>query len=115
MAEIEGFDAEVAGELQQRAHNWLAENAAKQEAKRKELGVTDDVMGLPHMTGEMAVKLGEKSIKTLDDVGDLAGDELRDIFGTDHLSETKANEIIMAARAHWFTEESPSAPNALEP
>ena len=112
MAEIEGFDAEVAGELQQRAHNWLAENAAKQEAKRKELGVTDDVMGLPHMTGEMAVKLGEKSIKTLDDVGDLAGDELRDIFGTDHLSETKANEIIMAARAHWFTEESPSAPNA---
>src|ERR1700742_4883 len=35
LAEIEGFDAEVATELQQRATTWLAENAAKLEARRK--------------------------------------------------------------------------------
>lgn len=108
LAEIEGFDAEVAGELQQRARGWLAENAAKIENKRKELGVSDEVMALPHMTGEMAVKLGERELKTLDDVADLAGDELRDIIGLDNLGETKANEIIMAARAHWFAEEGPA-------
>ncbi|MDD3288147.1 MAG: transcription termination factor NusA [Alphaproteobacteria bacterium] len=109
LSEIEGFDIDVASELQQRARAWLAENAAKLEIKRKEIGVTDEVMALPHMTGEMAVKLGEKEVKTLDDVADLAGDELRDIFGIDHISETKANEIIMAARAHWFAEDDSSA------
>jgi transcription termination/antitermination protein NusA len=104
LAEIEGFDAEVAGELQERAHNWLAENAAKLEAQRKEFGVSDEVVNLPGLTVEMAVKLGEKSVKTLDDVGDLASDELREIVGNDELTENKANEIIMAARAHWFNE-----------
>ncbi len=112
LAEIEGFDAEVAGELQERAKTWLAENAAKLEAKRKEFGVADEVVALPGLSIEMAVKLGEKSIKTLDDVADLASDELREIIGAEHLTEGKANEIIMAARAHWFAdgEISPSAP-----
>ncbi len=104
LAEIEGFDIEVAGELQNRARAWLAETAAKLETKRHELGVTDDVVGLPHMTIEMAVKLGEKDVKTLDDVADLASDELREIVG-DELSENRANEIIMAAREHWFADE----------
>jgi len=105
IAEIEGFDAEVAAELQQRARAWLAETAAKLEVKRNDLGVTNDVMALPNMTAEMAVKLGEKGVKTLDDVGDLASDELREIAG-DELSEGRANEMIMAARAHWFEGES---------
>lgn len=112
LAEIEGFDSEVAAELQQRAGAWLAENAAKLEAKRREFGVEDAVAALPGLSIEMAVKLGEKGIKTLDDVADLAGDELRDIVGADHLTENKANEIIMAARAHWFDGDgaSPSTP-----
>jgi len=105
IAEIEGFDAEVAAELQQRARAWLTEMAAKLEVKRNDLGVTNDVMALPNMTAEMAVKLGEKGVKTLDDVGDLASDELREIAG-DELSEGRANEMIMAARAHWFEGES---------
>ena len=103
LAEIEGFDAEVAAELQQRARSWLAETAAKLEAKRVDLGVTDDVMGLPNVTAEMAVKLGEKGIKTLDDVADLASDELREMVGDD-LTESRANETIMAAREHWFAD-----------
>jgi len=111
LAEIEGFDAEVAAELQERARSWLAENAAKLEAKRKEFGVADDVVALPGLSIEMAVKLGEKGVKSLDDVADLAGDELREILGNDALTEGKANEIIMAARAHWFAEgDAPSVP-----
>ena len=108
LAEIEGFDVEVAGELQERARNWLAETAAKLEAQRKEFGVADEVVALPGLSIEMAVKLGEKGMKTLDDVADLASDELREIVGNDELTEGKANEIIMAARAHWFAD-TPSA------
>jgi N utilization substance protein A len=112
LAEIEGFDAEVAGELQERARTWLAENAAKLEAKRKELGVVDEVAALDGLSGDMLVKLGEKGVKSLDDVADLASDELREILGPDVLGETKANEIIMAARAHWFANEGGEAPSA---
>ncbi|MER2520933.1 MAG: transcription termination factor NusA [Bdellovibrionales bacterium] len=102
LTDIEGFDAEVASELQDRARAWLAENAAKLEARRKEFGIEDEVVNLPGLSIEMVVKLGEKGIKTLDDVADLASDELREILGMDNLTENKANEIIMAARAHWF-------------
>jgi len=35
-------------------------------------------------------------------VAELSGDELMDIVGKDNLSIDQANEIIMAARAHWF-------------
>ncbi len=51
------------------------------------------------------VTLGEKGVKTLDDLADLAGDELIEIVGKDKLSEEDANAIIMAARAHWFAGE----------
>ncbi len=50
----------------------------------------------------MLLKLGETGIKTLDDLADLAGDELMEVVGEKVLTEDQANEIIMAARAHWF-------------
>ena len=50
----------------------------------------------------MLVALGEKDVKTLDDLADLASDELIEIVGADNMDEATANEVIMAARAHWF-------------
>jgi transcription termination/antitermination protein NusA len=43
-------------------------------------------------------------VKTLDDLADLASDELIEIIGADNMDETTANDVIMAARAHWFAE-----------
>jgi transcription termination/antitermination protein NusA len=45
---------------------------------------------------------GENGIKSLDDLADLAGYELLEITGPEHLTEEAANAIVMAARAHWF-------------
>jgi len=67
----------------------------------------------------MLVVLGDAGIKVLDDLGDLAGDELtnsedgllRD-FG---LLEEEANALIMAARAHWFDDEPEPAADELAP
>ena len=50
----------------------------------------------------MLVTLGKNGVKTLDDLGDLAGDELIELLPEAGLSEDEANTIIMAARAHWF-------------
>jgi N utilization substance protein A len=109
LVEIEGFDDELAEELRSRAHAYLAEKEIEYAARRLELGVADELAELPGLTGAMLVTLGEAEIKTLDDLADLAGDELthseEGVLREFGLSETDANAIIMAARAHWFDDE----------
>ncbi len=99
---IEGFDRDVASELRARARVYIAERNEKLTQQRKDLGVADDVAALEGLTPEHLVKLGEKGVKTLDDLADLASDELIEIVGKDEMNEDDANTIIMAARAHWF-------------
>ncbi len=109
MEEIEGFDEEVAEELIRRANEYLARQQEAMDEKRKEMGVEDGIAAIEGLTPAMLVKLGEAGIKTLDDLGDLASEELvsdtsaplRDF----DLSLDDANRIIMAARAHWFDDE----------
>lgn len=105
MVEIEGFDESIAAELQRRAHEFLATRNRDLEQRRTELGVEDAVAQLPSLTPTMMIALGEKGIKTLDDLADLASDELLEIIGTGTLDEDAANAVIMAARAHWFSED----------
>jgi len=126
LAAIEGFDEELAGELQNRALEALErrEQAAREE--RTNLGVEDALADIPHLTEAMLVTLGKAGIKTLDDLADLATDELVQkkridqrrrktdsnsddkggILAAYGLSDEQGNEIIMAARAHWFEEEA---------
>lgn len=105
---IEAFDEDVAAELQERAQNYLAQQNEILDGKRREMGVEDDVAAIEALTPSMLVKLGEKGVKTLDDLADLAGDELIDIVGKDAMTLDEANEVIMAARAHWFADEESS-------
>jgi N utilization substance protein A len=109
IAEIEGFDEDVAAELQARAQTYLEQQNELFEARRKELGVTDELAALESLTPAMLAKLGEAGVKTLDDLGDLAGDELRENLGPLAMGEEEANAIIMAARAHWFEDEDAEA------
>jgi N utilization substance protein A len=44
-------------------------------------------------------------VKSLDDLGDLASDELREIVGESTMDADTANAIIMKAREHWFPAE----------
>jgi N utilization substance protein A len=76
LAAIEGFDEEVASELQQRAREYLEKLAAELDAKRKELGVTDEVAFMENVTPPMAVKFGENGVKTIDDLAGLVPDDL---------------------------------------
>ncbi|GAB5488444.1 MAG: transcription termination factor NusA [Parasphingorhabdus sp.] len=131
IANIEGFDEELAAELQSRAVEALERREAEAKAKRTELGVEDAVAELPHLTEAMLVTLGEAGLKTLDDVADLATDELilkrkseprrrndnrkpepDGVLAQYGFTEEQGNEIIMAARAHWFEDEDEAAPAA---
>jgi len=96
---IEGFDEGLAAELQRRASIYVGETC---EARRVELGVADAVAAIDGLTATMLVALGEAGVKTLDDLGDLSGDELVEIVGEGRLADEDVNAVIMAARAHWF-------------
>ena len=109
LSEIQGFDEEIAAALQERAREKIAERDARFEEERKELGVEDAIAALPHMTPAYLAALGRAGVKTLDDFADLATDELTDpkdgILREFALDEASATEMVMAARAHWFTDE----------
>ncbi len=102
LAEIEGFDESVAEELIRRAQSFLTQRDEGFEVRRRELGVSDEVAGIEVLTPQMLVALGEKGVKSLDDLADLASDELTEIVGAEAMDAEVANEVIMAARAHWF-------------
>ena len=114
LASIEGFDENVAAELKRRAQASLERRDQELDEKRRAMGVDDKVGETGGFTPAMMVALGEKGVKTLDDLGDLAADELIEILGEDSVDEETANAIIMAARqrAGWFGEEEQAAAEA---
>jgi transcription termination/antitermination protein NusA len=110
VAAIEGFDDAVAEELIRRAESFLTQRDTELTDKRIELGVSEDIAAMDVLTPAMLVALGEKGVKTLDDLADLASDELIEIVG-EGMDEDTANSVIMAARAHWFDGEEAASPD----
>ena len=105
VAEIEGFDEEVAEELQARGRTFLEEQDRRFDEERRSLGVTDELAAVEAVTPGMLVILGQNDVKTLDDLGDLASDELIEVLGDLAPAAEVVDAIIMAARAHWFDDE----------
>ena len=112
LSRIEGFNEDLAAELQTRAQNYLANKAAEFAKKQKDLGLAEDLLSFEGLDQDQVMKLGEAGIKTLDDLADLAGDELVEILGKASMNEDQANALIMKAREHWFTEEDAGAASA---
>jgi N utilization substance protein A len=122
LASIEGFDDETAGELQSRAREYLEQLESELEAKRKELGVEDELKTVPGVTSKMLVKFGENDIKTVEDLAGCATDDLvgwserkegaaepvkfPGILDANEISRADAETLIMQARvkAGWITE-----------
>jgi N utilization substance protein A len=125
---IEGFNEEIAEELQARANEYLEKVAAEQDAKRRELGVEDTLVAAPGVTLPMAIALGSAGVKTLEDFAGLTADDLRGWFETKSgervrepglldkfgLSQEQADELILQARiaAGWI--EAPAEEEAAE-
>ncbi|MBL4691184.1 MAG: transcription termination/antitermination protein NusA [Rhodospirillales bacterium] len=112
MVDIEGFDEEISEELRQRARTFLETRDETLMLRRKELEVSDELAEVEGVGPELLVALGENGIKARDDLADLAADELMEFAPAGTLNESQANDIIMAARAHWFEEEDKAAATA---
>jgi N utilization substance protein A len=129
IAHIEGFDENTAQEIQTRAREYLEKLEAERDARRRELGVSDDLAKVEGVTTAMLVAFGENGIKTLEDLADCATDDLtgwterskdKDVEPVRHkgvldgfeVGRKEAEDMIMAARvlAGWITAEDLAPP-----
>ncbi len=102
---IEGFEEEISTELQNRAIAFLDNQRKILEEKQAELGIEDELLKIEGLTPAQFIKLGEAGVKTRDDLADLAADELVEMLDEGQMTQVAANDVIMAARAHWFADE----------
>ncbi len=108
---VEGFDEDLAQELQRRAGDFLEAEARAADEKRREMGVEDDLANVEGLTPQMLVTLGEEQVKTLEDFAGCAADELTSkedgILKSYPLEEADASAMIMSARVAlgWLTAE----------
>lgn len=121
LSDIEGFDEETAEELQNRARDFLDRKENEADERRKELGVSDELLSIEELSKVMLVALGENEIKTMEDLAGCATDDLvgwdervdgerkhmDGILETFKIDAETANAMIMSARlaAGWITEE----------
>ena len=129
LGSIEGFDEDIAEELKRRAFDYVTAEQARLEARRAELGVSEDIDRIEGLTLGQIVRLGECGVLNLDDLADLASDEFRyitnpavpvatvddiaeldaealaaGIAGSDFTAE-EADGLIMALRAEWYEDD----------
>ncbi len=108
---VEGFDEDLAAELQRRANDFLEAAARAADEKRVEMGVEDALADVEGLTPQMLVALGEEQVKTLEDFAGCAADELTSkedgILRTFPLTELEASAMIMTSRLAlgWITAE----------
>jgi N utilization substance protein A len=132
IAHIEGFDEGTAEQIQSRAREYLEQQEAERDTKRRELGVADELAEVQGVTTAMLVAFGEHGIKTLEDLADCATDDLigwterkkekdgeavrhKGVLDGFEVGKKEAEDMILSARvlAGWITAED-LAPEAVE-
>ncbi|MCL2076474.1 MAG: transcription termination factor NusA [Betaproteobacteria bacterium] len=97
MLEIDGLNEEIVGELRSRARDVLLNADIAAEERLEE--ADEALLALEGMDRELAGKLLDENIRTLDELAELSADELMSLSGLD---ETRAKALILKAREHWF-------------
>jgi len=102
MMGIEGFDEEISEELRSRAKDSLLTKAIASEEVLGENEPAADLLEMEGMDKHLAFILSSREIITMEDLAEQAVDDLMDI---PDMTEERAGELIMTARAPWFVEE----------
>jgi N utilization substance protein A len=91
LVNVEEFDEDLVEELRERANNVL-----ESESKPKP---AEDLLKMAGMDQSLANILAARDIKTMEDLAELAVDDLMDIEG---MTRERAAKLIMTAREPWF-------------
>jgi len=103
MLAIDGFDEDIAEELRARAKDALLTLAIASEEQLGDQEPAEDLLTMDGMDRQLAFILANRGVVTMEDLAEQGVDELMDIEG---MTEERAGELIMTARAPWFAEET---------
>lgn len=101
MMGIEGFDEEISEELRARAKDALLTLAIASE-EQLDVEPAEDLLTMAGMERHLAFILASRGIVTMEDLAEQGVDDILDVEG---MTEERAAELIMTARAPWFAEE----------
>jgi N utilization substance protein A len=103
LLEIDGLDEETVEALRERAKEAITTQALASEETLEGTEPAADLLALEGLERHLAFVLASRGVITLEDLAEQGVDEISDI---EELDETKAGELIMAARnICWFNEE----------
>ena len=121
LTSIDGIDEDTGAELQRRALDVIEAANREADAKRRELGVLDEVAEVEGVTPPMLVAFGENDVKTLEDLAGCSADDLtgyddskkgeryhvKGILEDLGITKDEAEALVMAARvrAGWVEPE----------
>ncbi len=103
MLDIEEFDADIVQELRSRARDVLLTRAIASEEQLESAESEQELIDIPGMTKDLALKLASHGVATVDDLADQSVDELMEVGEID---ADQAAALIMKARESWFADES---------
>jgi N utilization substance protein A len=106
MSNIDGFDEEIAEELRARAKDALLTAAIASEEQLGEHEPAEDLLTMEGMDRHLAFILASREIITMEDLAEQGVDDLLDI---EDMTEERAGELILTARAPWFAEADAAA------
>ncbi|MTI62570.1 transcription termination factor NusA [Methylophaga sp.] len=106
MLDIDEFDEDIVAELRSRARDVLLTRAIASEEQLESAAPSQDLQDMEGMTRDLALTLASNKVTTLDDLAELAVDELVEIGG---MNEEQAAALIMKARESWFADENTDA------
>lgn len=106
MLDIEEFDADIVAELRSRARDVLLTRAIASEEQLESAEPSQELLDMEGMSKDLALTLASKGVTTLDDLAELAVDELVEIS---EMNEEQAAAMIMKARESWFADENTDA------
>lgn len=102
MLDIDGFDEDLIEALRARAKDALINLAIASEEQLGDAEPAEDLLNMDGMERPLAYQLAARGIVTMED---LAEQSVEDLLEIDGLTEEKAAELIMTARAPWFAQE----------
>lgn len=101
LLEVEGMTEETMIILRSKAKDILVTKAIAEEELLGKTEPAEDLFDVEGIDKHLAYLLASHGVVTRDDLAEQSVDELMEIDG---INEEKAAKLIMAARAHWFTE-----------
>ena len=103
MLTIDAFDEDIVNELRSRAKDVLLTRAIAKEESLPDAAPAEDLLGMDGMDRDLAYRLASHGIVTMEDLAEQAVDDLVEIEG---VTQQRAADLIMTARAPWFREDS---------